>query len=69
MEVVFDYLTSNPKLRDIAEVHRGIEWDISLKENRSILISSEPRSGFKKGLKKVSKKWSLTGRKDSYISI
>ena len=53
---VFDYLTSNPKLRDIAEVHRGIEWDISLKENRSILISSEPRTGFKKGLDKVSKK-------------
>jgi hypothetical protein len=53
---VFDYLISNPKLRDIAEVHRGIEWEISLKENRSILISSEPRTGFKKGLKKVSKK-------------
>ncbi len=53
---VFDYLTSNPKLRDIAEVHKGIEWDISLKENRSILISSEPRTGFKKGLDKVSKK-------------
>ena len=55
-ESVFNYLTSNPKLRDIAEVHRGIEWDISLKENRSILISSEPRTGFKKGLEKVSKK-------------
>ena len=55
-ERVFNYLTSNPKLRDIAEVHRGIEWDISLRENRSILISSEPRTGFKKGLEKVSKK-------------
>ncbi len=53
---VFDYLTSNPKFGDIAEVHRGIEWDISLKENRSILISSEPRTGFKKGLDRVPKK-------------
>jgi len=58
-EIVFNYLISNPKLRDIAEVHRGIEWDISLKGNRSILISSEPRTGFKKGLEGVPKKMEL----------
>lgn len=52
---VLDYLNSNPKLKDIAEVHGGIGWNISLKENRSILISSEPRTGFKKGLDKIPK--------------
>ena len=50
---VLDYLNSNPKLRDIADVHGGIEWNISLKGNKGILISSEPKPGFQKGLNKV----------------
>jgi hypothetical protein len=50
---IWDYLKSNPKLKDIADVHRGIEWNISLKTNRSILISSDPMPGFKEGLDKV----------------
>ena len=50
---VLDYLNSNPKLRDIADVHGGIEWNISLKGNKGILISSEPKLGFQKGLNKV----------------
>lgn len=50
---IWDYLKRYPKLKDISEIHRGIEWNISLKENRSILISSDPKSGFKKGLDKV----------------
>ena len=50
---VFDYLSSNPKLRDIAEVCGGIEWNISLKGHRGILISSDPKPGFQKGLDKV----------------
>jgi type I restriction-modification system DNA methylase subunit len=47
---VWDYLKGYPNLKNIAEIHRGIEWNIPLKENRSILISSEPKPGFKKGL-------------------
>ena len=50
---IWGYLKSNPKLKDIAHVHRGIEWNISLKTNRSILISSDPKPGFKEGLDKV----------------
>lgn len=50
---ILDYLKSNPKLKDIADVHRGIEWNISLETNKSILISSDPEPGFKKGLDKV----------------
>ena len=47
---VWDYLRGYPLLGDVAEVHRGIEWSISLKKNRSILISSEPKPGFQEGL-------------------
>ena len=50
---VLDYLNSNPRLRDIADVHGGIERNISLKGNRTIFISSEPKPGFHKGLDKV----------------
>jgi len=37
---IWDYLNSNPNLKEITNVHRGIEWNISLNTNRSILISS-----------------------------
>ena len=50
---IWHYLKSYPKLKDIADVHRGIEWNISLKTNRSILISSDPKPGFTKGLDTV----------------
>jgi len=50
---IWSYLESYSHLKDIADVHRGIEWNISLKENRETLISSDPKSGFKKGLDKV----------------
>ena len=50
---VVDYLNSNPKLRDVADVHGGIEWNISLKENKGTLISSEPKPGFQKGLDRI----------------
>jgi len=50
---IWDYLNSNPNLKEITNVHRGIEWNISLNTNRSILISSGSMPGFKKGLDKV----------------
>jgi hypothetical protein len=52
-ESVFDYLSSNPELSNIAEVHRGIDWNIPLKGNKSMLTSLEPRPGFRKGLDKI----------------
>lgn len=47
------YLKGYPNLKDFAEIDRGIEWNISLIENRNILISFEPKPGFSKGLDKV----------------
>lgn len=47
------YLKGYPNLKDFAEIHRGIEWNISLIENRNILISFDPKPGFSKGLDKV----------------
>lgn len=50
---IWDYLRTNPRLKDIAEIHRGIEWNIPLSENRSKLISREEKPQFKKGLDTV----------------
>ena len=47
---LWDYLEVCSKLKDLADIHRGIEWNISLKENRELLISAHQESGFKKGL-------------------
>jgi hypothetical protein len=50
---LWDYLRYHLKLKDIAEIHRGIEWNISVKENKDALIAQAPRPGFKKGLDKA----------------
>ena len=50
---IWDYLKDYPRFEDIAEFHQGIQWNQPLDKNRGILISSEPKSGFKKGLDKV----------------
>jgi len=50
---IWDYLRTNPRLKDIAEIHRGIEWNIPLSKNRSKLISLEEKPQFKKGLDTV----------------
>ena len=50
---VWEYLSGKPKLGDIADIHRGIEWNIPLKKNIELLISSVPRKGFEKGLDKA----------------
>ena len=53
---IWEYLKINPRFTDIAEIHRGIEWNIPLKENRDILIFSDPKPGFEKGLDNVREK-------------
>jgi len=50
---IWEYLRENPKLGDVTEIHRGIEWNIPLKKNVGSLVSSVPRMGFKKGLDKA----------------
>jgi len=53
---VWDFLDSHPKLDDVAEIHRGIEWNIPLTENgketgnRSQLVKSQPTEGFREGI-------------------
>lgn len=50
---IWDYLKDYPRLKDIAEAHRGIEWNISLKDDRETLVSCNPKTGFKRGLETV----------------
>ena len=47
---LWDYLECYPRLGDVALIHRGIEWNISLKNNRDVLISPVEAPGFVKGL-------------------
>jgi methylase of polypeptide subunit release factors len=53
---VWDFLISHPTLEDVAEVHRGIEWNIPLTENgvetgnRSQLVKNRPEQGYKLGI-------------------
>lgn len=50
---IWEYLEHSPKLGEAAEVHRGIEWNLSLRESKPILVSPIPKRGFQKGLDKV----------------
>lgn len=47
---VWEYLKDYPRLGGVAEFHRGIEWNISVKLKRNLLISEHPKPGFRKGL-------------------
>jgi hypothetical protein len=53
---VWSFLMSYPMLGDVAEVHRGIEWNIPLTEkgvetgNRSQLVKSRPAEGYRLGV-------------------
>lgn len=53
---ICEFLRDHSTLKDIADIHRGIEWKVQIKANKDILISGEPRSGFRKGIDKVSGK-------------
>jgi hypothetical protein len=53
---IWDFLASYPALADVAEVYRGIEWNVPLTENgmetgnRVQLIKSHPADGYRKGI-------------------
>ena len=47
---IWEYLNQYPKLSEIADIHRGIEWNIPFRKNEKLLISLSPKEGFKKGL-------------------
>jgi len=53
---VWDFLVNYPTLGDVAELHRGIEWNLPLTikgretGNRSQLVSDEPKEGYRLGI-------------------
>ncbi|MBW2174054.1 MAG: N-6 DNA methylase, partial [Deltaproteobacteria bacterium] len=51
LQEVWDHLTDSPKLADIAEIHRGVEWQPPFDEAK--YISVHPKRGFAEGLRKV----------------
>ena len=53
---VWSYLEDYPKLEDVSDIHRGIEWNISLVKNRELLVSPVEKSGYRKGLDTTKRK-------------
>lgn len=53
---ILEHVSDNTILGDIANIHRGIEWNVQLKNNKNILVTDEPKPGFKKGIDRVSGK-------------
>lgn len=51
LQQVWDHLAEFPKLVDIAEIHRGVEWQPPFDEAK--YVSAHPKSGFAKGLRRV----------------
>ena len=54
---VWDFLVNYPTLSDVAELHRGIEWNLPLTGkrgaetgNRSKLVSDDPHTGYRLGV-------------------
>ena len=53
MQLIWDALAFLPHLEDIAEIHRGIEYNIPIKGNEEKLFSKVSRQGFSEGLRNV----------------
>ncbi|HYT43681.1 MAG TPA: N-6 DNA methylase, partial [Methylomirabilota bacterium] len=50
---VWDALAYLPRLEEVTDIHRGIEYKIPVRENEERLFSDVPREGFAKGLRNV----------------
>ena len=50
---IWDWLKDYPRFEDIAIFHQGIQWNRPLEKNIGVLVASEPKSKFRKGLDKV----------------
>jgi hypothetical protein len=55
LQDVWAELESLPRLGDVAEIHRGIEYKVSVRENTDQLFSDTPKPGFAPGLRRVTK--------------
>ncbi len=52
---IWERLADNPKLGELAEIHRGVEWQPPFREEK--YTSPTPKSGFKRGLLKVTERF------------
>ena len=50
---IWDALAHLPRLEEVADIHRGIEYKIPVRRNEEKLFSNVPREGFAKGLRNV----------------
>ncbi len=53
LQPLWDQLASLPHFGTIAEIHRGIEYNVPFRENEAELVSNEPRPKFVEGLVRV----------------
>lgn len=70
LQRVWDKLASFPRLGDVAEIHRGIEYKLSLEENEDKLVSDVPREGFARGLRQVTDDFEpYTASSSTYLNM
>lgn len=53
MQPIWDALSELSPMEKVAEIHRGIEYNVPLDESKSYLVSDTERSGFVKGMASV----------------
>jgi hypothetical protein len=53
LQPIWDALRQLPRLGDFVEVHQGLQYNISLDQHETELVSNVPREGFVKGLRVV----------------
>ena len=52
---LWDYLSRNPTLGEIAEIHRGVEWQAPF--SAEAYTSAAPRRGFRRGLLRIPERY------------
>jgi hypothetical protein len=53
LQEVWEATSKMKRLGEVSSIHRGIQYNVSLRTDRSILISDEDQDGFKPGLHRV----------------
>jgi len=70
LQCIWDELASLPRLGDITEIHRGIQYKISLQDNENKLFSEVPCEGFARGLRRVTSDFEpYIARSSTYLNM
>lgn len=70
LQCIWIELVYLPKLGDIAEIYRGIEYNILLREHEDKLFSEVPREGFARGLRNVTSDFEpFVTRSSTYLNM